>query len=121
MSDECDCSDAWEERDHWCDLAMEYQAKLQQSEDADLAFRLQVRNDLENAESAPARIKAAMGEYGKDWTGDWLDAACDKLTQRRALAKDVLADALDEALARDDPTSEIVDMLCNMLGVTVRD
>lgn len=102
------------------DLAMEYKAKLQQAEDADVAFRLQVRKDCENAESAPVRIKAALGEYGKDWSGDWLDEACDRLTRKRVLTKDELADALDEMLARDAPTSEILDTLCNMLGVTLR-
>lgn len=95
--------------------------KLQQAEDADLAFRIQVQHDCENAESAPARIKAALGEYGKDWTGDWLDEAVGRLQRQRLFTKQHLAERLDEALAADMPTGELVDLVLNVLGVTVRD
>lgn len=89
------------------ELAAEYKAKLRDAEDAHTAFCIQVRQDCENAESAPARIKAALGEYGKDWSGDWLDEACDRLTRKRMLTKEDLAGAVDEMLDRDAPTSEI--------------
>lgn len=112
--------EAREDAGHWQELAMQYKAELRDAEDAHVAFCVQVRRDVENAESAPARIKAALGTYGEDWTGDWLDEACGRLAAKRELTKAQLADVLGEAIGKDWPTDEIVDLVCNVLGVTLR-
>lgn len=70
---------------------------------------------------AQKRITEAMGEYGKDWTGDWLDEAVERLTRKRSMTVEWLAGQLRSARhlhGADD--NRVVQHLCEMLGVTLR-
>lgn len=68
------------------------------------------------------RIITALGEYGKDWTGDWLDEAVDRLARKRDMTLDYLAGQLASCLNCGGTTHvEATRHLLTILGVTVRE
>lgn len=68
------------------------------------------------------RITDAMGEYGKDWSGDWLDEAVERLTRKRSMTVAYLVGQLSAIMAQNNGSHEAgVRHLLSVLGVTVRD
>jgi hypothetical protein len=71
---------------------------------------------------AQKRITDAMGKYGEDWSGDWLDEAVERLTRKRSMTVPDLVEQLSVIMLQNNGSHEAgVRHLLSVLGVTLRE